>query len=189
MDVGGLDHEHVTLPVAPGVPHPRAYVWGQPGTITDLDDARVVDHLSHDQHVVGGLHDRIVVVVSAVGEHRRTGIGTERHEATLSEWPHLRVVILGELPPELHILSPSRLSLGCHGRHPTVHRVGHERGSGLAIDDGHPRAPIPVDFVVLLASQPEGRPSARGRPWGSGAITVGLLEFGDLFPCVNRGGV
>ena len=58
------------------------------------DDARVVDHLDLDGHRVRGLHELIVVVVEAVGQHRRAGVAAEADDAALAQRAALRVVEL-----------------------------------------------------------------------------------------------
>ena len=97
MDVGRLDHEHITLPMTPGVTQPGTYMSWQPRSITDPDNPSVVDHLSHDQDMVCRLHDGVIVVVKTVREHRRTGIAAEGQEAAVSERSNLGVVGRAEL--------------------------------------------------------------------------------------------
>jgi hypothetical protein len=47
------------------------------------DDPRIVHHLNDDHDVVGRLNELVVVVVEAIGEHRRRAIAAERRNAAL----------------------------------------------------------------------------------------------------------
>ena len=100
MNIGRLDHEHITLPVAPGVTHPWTYVLRQPWAVANLDDPSVVYHLRHDHDVVGGLHDRIVIVVEPIGQHRWASIAAEGYETAFGDRSDLWVVVRAELAHE-----------------------------------------------------------------------------------------
>ena len=56
------------------------------------DVARVMDHLDDDQHLVAVLCDLVVVVVEAIGEHRRRAVAPERGQAAVGEAEFLRIV-------------------------------------------------------------------------------------------------
>jgi membrane-bound ClpP family serine protease len=100
--VGIFDDERVALPSSPGVAHPRTYVCRKPRAVTNLNDTSVMDHLRHDQDVVGGLHEDVVVVVERVGDHRWTGTGFERNDAAFSQRPQLGMIIRAE-PASLEV--------------------------------------------------------------------------------------
>ena len=123
--------------------------------LAHADDAHVVDHLRHDHDVVRGLHDRVIVVVEVVREHRRAGVGPERHEAAQGEPEILRMVVIAELAVELSALGTPLLSLGRQRGNPAVGGVGDDRASRLVVVDGHPVAPIDIDVVVGSRSNVE----------------------------------
>ena len=62
LEADGIDDQGVPLPAADRVPHPLAQrLWPVLGV--EADDARVVDLLGEDHHVVIGLDDPLEVVV------------------------------------------------------------------------------------------------------------------------------
>ena len=56
------------------------------------DDARIVDHLHEDHHVVVGLHDPLEIVVEH-RKHRGPRCGTEPQQAAFGEGPNLGVIV------------------------------------------------------------------------------------------------
>ena len=90
-EVGGLDDQRVAFPAADRIAHPRPDVLRQV-LAADADDARVVDHLHQDHHVIRRLHDLEVVVVEVI-RHERRG-RPERQQAALGERPELGVIVL-----------------------------------------------------------------------------------------------
>ena len=152
MEVGGLDHERITLPMAPRVAHPRTDMLRQRHALAHADDTRVVDHLRQDHDVVGGLHNRIVVVVEVVRQHRRAGVGPERHQAAVGERSKLGVVERAELPIERTALGAPFARLSRQRRNAAVCGVRDERASRFAVVDGNPVAPIDIDVVVASRS-------------------------------------
>ena len=98
----------------------------------------------------------------------------------------------------LVLLDPP-LALRREGRTAPIRRMGDQRGSGLAIDDRYPRAPLPIDLAVLRAAQSTlitqrlialvVHPSARDGPWVSGApicLSCWPLDRVDFRPCEHR---
>ena len=58
-------------------------------------------HFGHDHDVIGGLYDRVVIVVKVVREHWWPRIRPERNDTPLSERPVFGIIILTKLPSEL----------------------------------------------------------------------------------------
>ena len=112
MDVRGLDHESVALPVAPRVAEPGPDARGQSVRLAQSDDPDVVDHFRHDEHVVGVLNDREVVVVPSGGCHGRPhhagGARAVEDDTALGERPKFGMVELAEPGTDLMVfpLSP-----------------------------------------------------------------------------------
>ena len=115
------------------------------------DDTHVVDLFREDHDVIGSLHDRVVVVVKVVREHRRAGVGAVRHDAALGEPPIFWIVELTELAIERLPVSGPLLSLWCQRRNAAVRGVRNERASRLTVVDGNPVAPVDIDVVVVDA--------------------------------------
>ena len=98
-----------------------------------------------------------------------------------------------ELAPNFPVLLEAALALGRERRTTPVRWIGDQRGPVFSVNDGYPRAPIPIDLAVFLAPEPNLsapgctlRPSARDGPWVSGTITIWLLDLLDLLGCVDR---
>ena len=125
VQVGRFDDERVAVPVPPRVPEPGALVLRQACRLTQLDDAHVVHHLGHDHHVVGVLHDGVVVVVPVVRQHRRPCAGPERHQAALGQRPELGVVGF-----------PEALAAGVEGED-LLTRTPSQRGDAAVGRPGH----------------------------------------------------
>ena len=175
VEVGGLDDQRVALPPADRVAPPRPHAGRQPlAILADADDARVVHHLGHDHHVIARLHDRVVVVVEVVGQHRRAGVRPERGEAALGQRPVLGVVVLAELLDALHALGLAGPALVGQRRHPAVGRIDDERGAVLAVDRP-PRARRRRSRSCCSRRRCRPRRSSRRRPaagpggWGRSA--------------------
>ena len=167
--VGGLDHERITLPMAPGVAHPGTHMLRHRHGLAHSDDTHVVDLFREDHDVVVGLHDRVIVVVEPVGEHRRAGVGAERHDTAQGEVQILRMVVRAELAIELPCFRAPLLIFGRKGRKAAGCGVRDERASRLAVIDGNPVAPVDVDVVIGSRSDVEhvsgeARTTYRGRP-------------------------
>ena len=69
VEVGGVAHERVALPVADRVAQPAPDL-GWRMLLIHPDDARIVHHLDQDHHIVVGLNDPLQIVVQD-RQHRR----------------------------------------------------------------------------------------------------------------------
>ena len=103
------------------------------------------------------------------------------------------MVVLVELAPNFPVLLEAALALGRERRTAPIRWIGDQRGPVFAINDGYPRAPIPIDLAVFLAPEPNLcapgctlRPSARDGPWVSGTITIWLLDLLVMLGCVDQ---
>src|SRR5207248_3084926 len=112
-EVEGLDDERVALPAPARVPGPPRE--GAVRAAVGRDDACVVDHLGEDDDVAGRLDDLQVVVVGA-GNHRRTGVETEKTAIGDAE---LRVIV-----------DAPRVALGPALSHPGA-RLDSERDAAI----------------------------------------------------------
>src|ERR1051326_3949716 len=74
-EIGGVDYQRVAFPMADRIAKPLADIfWGMRST--EANDAGIVHHLDEDHHVIGSLHDLVVVVVKN-GKHGWSGGGPE----------------------------------------------------------------------------------------------------------------
>ncbi len=145
------------------------------------DDARVVHHLGHDHHVIGGLHDRVIVVVEVVGQHRWPGVGAERHQTALGERPVFRVVVFVELALEGAAFPRAALALLREWGPLAIRRIDDQRAADLPVEDRVVVAPSEVEVVV--ASDPARCPGGPVSPNGwSRAVRVAWSseERGDV---------
>ena len=147
MKVRRLDDERIAFPPSDRIAHPGAEVWRETFT-PDPDDPDIVHHLDEDHDVIPRLHDLIVVVVEVVGQHGRSGVRAERHDAALAEWTELRVVVLA---PAAQFGGARRVPLTRllrQRRNLAVSRIHDERASPLAVDDRDAVAGIQPEIVV-----------------------------------------
>src|SRR5579871_1349354 len=127
----------------------------------EANDPRVVVHLDFDRYRLGRLNDLVVVVVKAVGKHRRTGVATEPDDASFT----LRacfIIKIGVRPlrrrtgrSPLAISSCTRLLAGDGLWNLAIWR-GDERGAGLAVHPHDFAARIEPEIVVA-ADRPARR--------------------------------
>src|SRR5580698_8221754 len=71
-EIGGVDHQRLTLPMADRVAHPQPYRGWRMRAPIQGNHADVMNHFTHNHHVVRRLHDLEVVVVYS-WKHRRPG--------------------------------------------------------------------------------------------------------------------
>ena len=192
-EVGRLDDERITLPVAAGVAHPLPDAVGQVRAAVERHDARVVHHLVQDRDVVGGLEDLQVLVV-ARRHDRRSGV--EAQEAALGQPAVLGAVGADAADAEAHgarrrdVLRVGRSALL---RHPRLQR-GHAPVGGIddqrraAVVD-HARAAVEPEVVVgadvAAGGQRLGADLARRIGLG-GALHGRRLDLGCLLRREHR---
>src|SRR3989442_12663287 len=78
-EIGGLDDERVTLPMAPGVSMPPVDISGKMRTAIQGDDARLAAPFRFNQHVSGTLNNLRIAVVLAGKNGGRSTKGEATH--------------------------------------------------------------------------------------------------------------
>ena len=123
VEVGGADHQRVTLPVRAGVAEVLAQMRRQGRTAVDRHHARLVDHLVADRDIAGALHQPGVGVVDGGID----GVGHAAGDAAVVEGEVLVAVerAVAEAAPDAALLARPRL--GAERRHPSVGRIDHHR--------------------------------------------------------------
>ena len=143
--VRGLHHQRVTLPVPPRVAVQLAHIITQVLLAGERDDASVVVHLVHDDHMVRALEDLVVAVIA--GAEPRHAI---RHTALRQR--AVRIGIGRMVEPVLGGRAQLLAGLWRHVRHPPVRRVDDQRRLSGEVTIGDP------ELVVVT-----GRRIIRGR--------------------------
>src|SRR5688572_32574417 len=146
MELGGLDHERVTVPAADGIAVQRADC-GRRMLAANSYHSRVVVHFRANHQRVGGLHELVVVVVKIV-EHRRAG-AIAIHDAALAERPAFRPVEVSAplVQPLTYALAEWDLAVG---------GIDDPRGSVLTLHTRELRARIDPEGVVTATSSQIG---------------------------------
>ena len=172
LEVGGLHHQRIALPVADGVAAVGDHVFGQMLRVQP-DRPRPVHPLDHDQHMVVALHDGLHVVVG--GGASRDG---ERHvETAVADGQALRVVVrIGALrkPPGLaRILG---LVVRSERRAARLARLRDGRAAAVGRIDDDRRAVLAVDLVVVavMAAAVEPVPVVAARRIGSRTVDAAV---------------
>ena len=94
------------------------------------------------------LHDRVVVVVEVVRQHRRAGVRSERQQAAIGQRPRLRVIELAEFRRRGGARAQPLLGFGGQRRQPPGRRVDDDRAPRHAVDADHLVARIEPEAVV-----------------------------------------
>ena len=78
-EIGGIDNQRASFPMATRVPHPLADVLRKMGPSIQRDDARVVDLLVENHDISRSL-DQLKIVVITRGRHWRSAVRS--HDTT-----------------------------------------------------------------------------------------------------------
>ena len=194
QEVGRVDDERVTVPVAAGVAHPLPRALRQMRPSIERHDARAVHHLVQQDDVVRRL-DQVDVLVVARGRHRGTGIEAE----DAPDRKHARAEVVDEsavcrrvaIDPVagLSLGRPLRFGLGRQRRHAPIRRIDDERRLiGLAdlVAGVEPELVVIPNDVRRLLVVPHGE---LGKPIGleGGRFLVGeKLLVGQLARTFER---
>ena len=182
VEVRGLDHQCVALPVAARVPRPLADVTGKHRAAVERHDPYRVNHLGHQHHLVGSLEDLQVLVVAA-GRDRRAGVEAENAAV---EGAAVEPGV-GRMIPQVGAPGVGALpALGRHLRQTAVRRVDDERrapgadGARAAVE---PEVVVEAGRTLLAPVHALGGRGAPGGPVGELDVAVDdlLLQVGRLF--------